>query len=56
MLTLKNPKIDNCAPVEVAALALGAIPMEDMDLVVKPQLREVDVNPENPNFAAALAK
>lgn len=35
---------------------LGAIPMEDMDLVVKPQQRQVDVNPENPNFAAALAK
>ena len=35
---------------------LGAIPMEDMDLVVKPQLREIDVNPHNPNFAAAAAK
>lgn len=35
---------------------LGAIPMEDMDLVVKPQQREVDLNPQNPNFAAALAK
>lgn len=35
---------------------LGAIPMEDMDLVVKPQQRVVDVNPENPNFAAAKAK
>lgn len=35
---------------------LGAIPMEDMDLVVQPQQRKVDVNPENPNFAAALAK
>ena len=120
MLTLKNPKIPDCQPVEVSALAdtgsvflvipehvrlqlqlepvsrkevtladggkqmlpyvgpievhfknrsafvgavvmgdevlLGAIPMEDMDLVVKPQFREVDVNPENPNFAAALAK
>lgn len=35
---------------------LGAIPMEDMDLVVLPQDRRVDVNPRNPNFAAALAK
>lgn len=35
---------------------LGAIPMEDMDLVVLPQQRQVDVNPLNPNFAAALAK
>ena len=35
---------------------LGAIPMEDMDLVVLPQQRRVDVNPLNPNFAAAKAK
>jgi clan AA aspartic protease len=35
---------------------LGAIPMEDMDLVVIPQLRRVDVNPLNPNFAVAYAK
>jgi clan AA aspartic protease len=35
---------------------LGAIPMEDMDLVVLPKERRVDVNPHNPNFAAAFAK
>jgi clan AA aspartic protease len=35
---------------------LGAIPMEDMDLVVLPQLCTVDINPLNPNYAAALAK
>jgi len=35
---------------------LGAIPMEDMDLVVAPQQRVVDVNPLNPNYAAAKAK
>jgi clan AA aspartic protease len=35
---------------------LGAIPMEDMDLVVIPQERRVVVNPLNPNFAAASAK
>ncbi len=35
---------------------LGAIPMEDMDLIVLPQLRRVDINPLNPNYAAALAK
>jgi clan AA aspartic protease len=35
---------------------LGAIPMEDMDLVVMPNQRRVDINPANPNFAAALAK
>ena len=35
---------------------LGAIPMEDMDLVVLPNQRKVDINPANPNYAAALAK
>lgn len=35
---------------------LGAIPMEDMDLIVLPQQRVVDINPLNPNFAAASAK
>ncbi|MFO1466201.1 MAG: hypothetical protein U1F35_07165 [Steroidobacteraceae bacterium] len=35
---------------------LGAIPMEDMDLVVIPRTRTVDVNPDNPNFASAILK
>ncbi len=35
---------------------LGAIPMEDMDLVVLPQDRRVDVNPLSPNTASAFAK
>ncbi len=35
---------------------LGAIPMEDMDLVVLPHDRRVDMNPRNPNVAAASAK
>src|SRR5205823_1350516 len=30
---------------------LGAIPMEDMDLILMPMLRKVDINPANPNFA-----
>jgi hypothetical protein len=34
----------------------GAIPMEDMELVVLPHQRRVDLNPLNPNFAAAKAK
>src|SRR5438094_7329895 len=29
---------------------LGAIPMEDMDLVVIPKQRTVDINPDSPNF------
>jgi clan AA aspartic protease len=35
---------------------LGAIPMEDMDLVVIPHQRAVELNPLNPNYAAAKAK
>ena len=35
---------------------LGAISMEDMDLVLIPHRRQIDINPDNPNFAAARAK
>ena len=35
---------------------LGAVPMEDMDLVVCPAQRSVDINPQSPNFPQALVK
>jgi clan AA aspartic protease len=35
---------------------LGAVPMEDMDLVVIPAARKIVPNPLHPNFAAAPAK
>ena len=35
---------------------LGAIPMEDMDVVVIPKTRTLDVNPNSPNFATSIAK
>lgn len=35
---------------------LGAIPMEDMDLVVRPATRDAAPNPLNPNIPASLAK
>lgn len=35
---------------------LGAIPMEDMDLVIIPKMRTVDVNPDGPNIATSVAK
>lgn len=35
---------------------LGAIPMEDMDLIVHPATRTVQANPENPNIPGSLAK
>jgi clan AA aspartic protease len=35
---------------------LGAIPMEEMDLVVNPRDRTVDVNPDSPNIAQGICK
>jgi clan AA aspartic protease len=35
---------------------LGAIPMEDMDLVIIPKTRTLDVNPDSPNIASSLVK
>jgi clan AA aspartic protease len=35
---------------------LGAIPMEDMDLVVVLKTRTLDVNPQSPNVATSVAK
>jgi clan AA aspartic protease len=35
---------------------LGAIPMEDMDLVIIPKTRTLDVNPDSPNIATSIVK
>ncbi len=35
---------------------LGAIPMEDMDLVASPRDRTLDVNPSSPNVATSIVK
>jgi hypothetical protein len=35
---------------------LGAIPMEDMDLVIIPKTKALDVNPSSPNIATSAAK
>ena len=35
---------------------LGAIPMEDMDLIVIPKTRTLDVNPDSPNIASSIVK
>ncbi|MBU0650846.1 clan AA aspartic protease [bacterium] len=37
-------------------ILLGAIPMEDMDLVIIPRKRVLDINPESPNIATSIAK
>lgn len=35
---------------------LGAIPMEDMDLIVIPRTRTLAVNPDSPNIATTVVK
>lgn len=35
---------------------LGAIPMEDMDLIIEPSRQKVAVNPASPNIPLSLAK
>jgi len=35
---------------------VGSIPMEDMDLVVIPSKRVLDVNPDSPNVSSSIAK
>jgi clan AA aspartic protease len=38
------------------SILLGAIPMEDMDLVIAPSRRSVTVNPQSPNIPSAVVK
>ena len=35
---------------------LGAIPMDDMDLVVVPKTRTLDVNPDSPNRSTSIVR
>ena len=37
-------------------VSLGAIPMEDMDLIIIPKPRTLDVNPDSPNIASSIVK
>ena len=52
----KNRRCFTGAMVMGDEALLGAIPMEDMDLVVVPSRQTIDVNPENPNIPGSLAK
>jgi len=38
------------------SVLLGAVPMEDMDLVVEPSRQCVTVNPKSPNIPSAMVK
>lgn len=44
------------ALIFVDEVRLGAVPMEDMDLVVSPSRRTVTANPESPNIPHARVK
>ena len=55
-LRFKNRRCFTGAMVLGNEVLLGAIPMEDMDLVLRPQRQSVDVNPESPNIPVSLAK
>ena len=36
------------------SVLLGAIPMEDMDLIINPREQKLTVNPESPNTSSAI--
>lgn len=55
-VSFKNRKGFTGALVMGDEVLLGAIPMEDMDLVVIPSRRVLDVNPQNPNISASMVK
>ena len=38
------------------SVLLGAVPMEDMDLVVNSRMQKITVNPESPNMPSAVVK
>ena len=38
------------------SVLMGAVPMEDMDLVVHPSEQKVTVNPKSPNIPSAIVK
>ncbi|HEX6996581.1 MAG TPA: clan AA aspartic protease [Gammaproteobacteria bacterium] len=56
MLRFKNRTGFAGALVLGDEVLLGAIPLEDMDLVVNPRDRSVDVNPQSPNMASGIVK
>ncbi len=56
LVTVANRKGLAGAMVLGTEILLGAIPMEDLDLVVVPGTRQVIPNPANPNIAVSIAK
>ncbi len=54
-LRFKNRVDFSGALVKGDQVLLGAIPMEDMDLIIIPKTRSIDVNPSSPNIATSIA-
>ncbi len=54
-VTFKNRNCFTGAMVMGDQVLLGAIPMEDMDLVIQPALLSVTVNPLSPNIPMSVA-
>ncbi len=38
------------------SVPLGAVPMEDMDVLISPSQQALNVNPESPNIPVSVAK
>jgi hypothetical protein len=56
LIRFRNRRCFTGALVLGDEVLVGAIPMDDMDLVLRPQLQSVDVNPESPNISLSLAQ
>jgi clan AA aspartic protease len=55
-ISFENRRCYGGALVMGDEVLLGAVPMEDMDILVSPAHRKVIVNPASPNFPSALVK
>jgi clan AA aspartic protease len=55
-ITFKNRNCFTGAMVIGEEVLLGAIPMEDMDLIIQPALLKLSVNPESPNIPMSVVK
>ncbi len=59
---LSNPREAALHALEVDALVfgdtvlMGAVPLEDMDLVIEPREQKLSVNPRSPNIPSAIVK
>lgn len=55
-VTFQNRTCFTGALVMGEEVLLGAVPMEDLDLVINPASQTVTVNPQSPNLPSAIVK